>query len=165
MPSAPSPSLRLSGGEIGRRRENVVVFFLIWLRLCQREGDAQGGWCCRQGSSWHRGDRRLLAASRLRKSQSGPGTSTGIPAVMGQPWGSPTAPTGEGWWEMGRVLAVSPQAGGSKHSLRAPATPPSQKQSLWTGKGKSEQEHGRSPFPVCAHSVTGLLTTSGSRRP
>lgn len=63
MPPAPSPSLRPNGHKIGRRREKCL-FFLIWPQLCQREGDAQQGWCCRQGSSWHLGDRRLVATSR-----------------------------------------------------------------------------------------------------
>lgn len=90
MPTAPSPSPRLGSRVAGRRwrKENQFLFGQGCRKVMPREV-----WCCGQGSSWHPGDGRLLAASHAGKSQSDPGTCNCIPEVMEQPRGSPTAPT------------------------------------------------------------------------
>lgn len=66
----------------------------IWPRLCQRQGDAQGGLVLPAGLQLAPRGTGVAVCIHAGKSQSGPGTSTRIPAAMGQPWGSPTAPAG-----------------------------------------------------------------------
>lgn len=89
MPTAPSPSPRLGSRVAGRRwrKENKFLFGQGCRKVMPREI-----WCCGQGSSWHPGDGRLLAASHSGKSQSSPGTCNCILEVMGQPQGFLTAP-------------------------------------------------------------------------
>lgn len=49
------------------------------------KGDAQGGVVALAGLPWHPGDGRLPAVSHQGKSQSGPGSSTRIPAATDSP--------------------------------------------------------------------------------
>lgn len=69
------------------------------------------GWCCGQGSSWHRGHGRLLAASHEGKSQSSPGTSTCIPGSDGATAGFPERQKAGGKWDLS-VLSVPRAPGG-----------------------------------------------------
>lgn len=158
----PQPHLPAQGQAVMQQigdGERKTLF--IWLRLCQREGDAQGGLVLRAGLQLAR--RGWEAAGCIpRREESEQSRDQHLhPGSDGATPGLPESQKAGGKWDLSSASPRHKTLAVTTSNLDTMKTVSVAKER----EGKQEQGRGNSPSPTHPHSVTRLPATSSSRRP